>query len=96
MGSNDRSRANLPIPARPYAGVTTYDARDLDTSFPPIEPIRPPEGAPNVLLILIDDAGFGSNSAFGGTPRTPNFERLAADVNAFVEDVTRLPFLPRY
>jgi len=79
MGIDETSRANLPIPARPYAGVTTYDAKDPDTSFPPIEPIRPPAGAPNVLIILIDDAGFGSNSAFGGAPQTPTFERLAAD-----------------
>jgi arylsulfatase A-like enzyme len=79
MGIDDTSRAILPIPARPYAGVTTYDAKDPDTSFPPIAPIRPPDGAPNVLIILIDDAGFGSNSAFGGPARTPTFERLAAD-----------------
>jgi arylsulfatase A-like enzyme len=79
MAFKDSSRAILPIPARPYAGVTTYDAKDPDTAFPPIEPIRPPDGAPNVLVILIDDAGFGSNSAFGGAPQTPNFERLAAD-----------------
>jgi arylsulfatase len=79
MGIDEASRANLPIPARPYGGVTTYDARDPDTAFPRIEPVRPPEDAPNVLLILIDDAGFGSNSAFGGAPQTPTFERLAAD-----------------
>ena len=66
------------IPDRPHVGVTTYDAKDPDTSFPPIEPLRPPEGAPNVLVILIDDAGFGSSSAFGGPCQTPNFERLAA------------------
>ena len=63
---NESSRAILPIPDRPYAGVTTYDAKNPDTSFPPIEPLRAPDGAPNVLVILIDDAGFGSNSAFGG------------------------------
>ena len=79
MSVNESSRAILPIPARPHSGLTTYDAKDPDTSFPPIEPIRPPAGAPNILLILIDDAGFGSNSAFGGAPRTPTFERLAED-----------------
>ena len=79
MGINDSSRAILPIPARAHTGLTTYDAKDPDTAFPPIEPVRPPDGAPNVLLILIDDAGFGSNSAFGGAPHTPTFERLAAD-----------------
>ena len=39
--------------------------------------IMPPEGAPNVLLILIDDAGFGSNSAFGGVVPTPALDKLA-------------------
>jgi hypothetical protein len=70
-------RQILPIPDRQHVGVTTYDAKDPDTSYPPIEPLRPPEGAPNVLVILIDDAGFGSSSAFGGPCQTPNFERLA-------------------
>ena len=79
MGINASSRAILPVPDRPYAGVTTYDAKNPETSFPRIEPIRAPSGAPNVLVILIDDAGFGSNSAFGGPCRTPTFERLAAD-----------------
>jgi arylsulfatase A-like enzyme len=72
-------REVLPIPDRPHVGVTTYDAKDPATSFPPIEPLRPPEGAPNVLVILIDDAGFGSSSAFGGPCQTPNFEGLAAN-----------------
>jgi arylsulfatase A-like enzyme len=72
-------RSVLPIPDRTHVGLTTYDAKDPDTSFPPIEPLRPPEGAPNVLVVLIDDAGFGSSSAFGGPCQTPNFERLAAN-----------------
>ena len=45
---------------------------------PAIEQLRPPKGAPNVLVILIDDAGFGASSAFGGPCQTPNAERLAA------------------
>ena len=44
MGINETSRAILPIPDRPYAGVTTYDAKDPDTAFPPIKPLRPPAG----------------------------------------------------
>jgi arylsulfatase A-like enzyme len=70
-------REILPIPDQPYAGLITYDAKDPDTSFPPIEPIRPPEGAPNVLIILIDDVGFGASSAFGGPVSTPTADRLA-------------------
>ncbi len=72
-------RENLPIPDVPAIGLTTYDAKDPDTSFTPITPLRPPEGAPNVLIVLVDDAGFGSSSAFGGPCRTPTFERLGSE-----------------
>ena len=58
--------------------MTTYDAKDPDTSFPPIEPLLPPAGAPNVLVVLLDDVGFGASSAFGGPCHTPTAERLAA------------------
>src|SRR4051794_28299489 len=73
------ARTVLPMPHRPHIGLTTYDAKDPDTAFPPIEPLRPPEGAPNVLIVLLDDAGFGSSSVFGGPCATPTFERLAAE-----------------
>ena len=72
-------RSHLPIPEVPKFGLTTYDAKDPDTRFPPIEPLRPPAGAPNVLLVLLDDVGFGAASAFGGPCHTPAFEKLAAD-----------------
>lgn len=68
----------LPIPDRPAPGLTTYDAKDPDTAYPPIEPLLPPEGAPNVLIVLLDDVGFGASSAFGGPCDTPNAEKLAA------------------
>ncbi len=76
---DDLARHNLPIPHREHVGLTTYDAKDPDTSYPPIEPLRPPEGAPNVVVIMIDDAGFGSSSAFGGPCNTPVADRLAAN-----------------
>ena len=69
----------LPIPDQPYLGHLTYDAKDPDTSFPPIEPLLPPEGAPNVLIVLLDDVGFGAASAFGGPASTPTAERLQRD-----------------
>jgi Sulfatase len=72
-----QQRAILPMPDRPHVGLTTYDAKDPNTKHPPIEPVRPPGGAPNSLLILLDDVGFGASSAFGGSCETPNFERLA-------------------
>ena len=67
----------LPIPDQPYEGLITYDAKDPDTSFPPIEPLRPPAGAPNVLVVLLDDVGFAASSAFGGPCATPTAESLA-------------------
>ncbi|HEX2455937.1 MAG TPA: arylsulfatase [Vicinamibacterales bacterium] len=67
----------LPIPDAAHVGLTTYDARDPNTKYPPIKPLRPPAGAPNVMIVLIDDVGFGASSAFGGPCNTPNFERLA-------------------
>ena len=51
-------RSVLPIPDAQFVGLTTYDARDPHTKYPPIRELRPPENAPNVLIILIDDAGF--------------------------------------
>jgi len=75
---DDVAREVLPIPDRKPVCLTTYDAKDPDTKFPPIRPLRPPAGAPNVLIILLDDVGFGASSAFGGPCRTPTAERLAA------------------
>src|SRR5512147_2838805 len=72
-------REILPIPDIPHVGLTTYDAKDPDTQYPPIEPLRPPKGAPNVLIVLIDDTGFGASSAFGGPVHMPTAERLAAE-----------------
>ena len=72
------SRSSLPIPDRPGPGLVTYDAKDPDTSFPPIEPLLPPDGAPNVLVILLDDVGFGATSTFGGPVDTPTADRLAS------------------
>lgn len=77
MATDKEARTVLPIPDMPRTGLVTYDAKDPDTRFPPIEQLRPPKGAPNVLVILIDDAGYGSSSAFGGPCQTPNAERLA-------------------
>jgi arylsulfatase A-like enzyme len=71
------SRTILPIPDRGHVGLTTYDAKDPDTKFPPIEPLRPPKGAPNVLIVLLDDVGFAASSAFGGVINTPTAEQLA-------------------
>lgn len=72
-------RQILPIPDQAHFGLTTYDAKDPDTHYPPIRDLRPPAGAPNVLIVLLDDVGFGASSAFGGPCYTPTFEKLASE-----------------
>src|SRR6202051_1985026 len=76
---DDIQRTVLPIPDQSRTGLVTYDAKDPDTKFPPITPLRPPKGAPSVLIVLLDDVGFAASSAFGGPCNTPTAERLAAD-----------------
>ena len=80
MTASELSRSVLPIPQRGHVGLTTYDAKDPDTAFPPITPLRPPEGAPNVLIVLIDDAGSSGwpVGGCGSTASTPQrFARRA-------------------
>ena len=73
-----RHRSHLPMPNTGKKGLITFDAKDPASKFPPIERLRPPKGAPNVLIVLIDDVGFGATSAFGGPCQTPAAEKLAA------------------
>jgi len=77
--SNSKQREILPIPDRAYAGFMAYDAKDPDSKFPPIQPLTPPDSAPNVLIVLIDDVGFGASSVFGGPCQAPTAERIAKD-----------------
>jgi arylsulfatase A-like enzyme len=78
-GGTDSHREILPVPDRRHVGDVLYDAKDPEAKFPPIRPLRPPEGAPNVLIVLLDDIGFGASSAFGGPCQTPTAERLAGE-----------------
>jgi arylsulfatase len=77
--TDETPRDDLPIADRPFEGTLPFDAKDADAAFPAIEPLRPPAGAPNVLVILLDDVGFAASSAFGGPCATPTAERLAGD-----------------
>lgn len=68
---------SLPRPDFHFKGQVGRTYQDSDPpTFPQV--VRPPKGAPNVLLILIDDAGYGQFSAFGGGVPSPNVEKLAA------------------
>ncbi len=70
-------RGILPIPDLPSKGKMALDARDAE--FPPINPLRPPKGAPNVVLVLLDDMGFGAPSVTGGPCNMPALQHVADD-----------------
>ncbi|MEM9105011.1 MAG: arylsulfatase [Pseudomonadota bacterium] len=72
-----RDGSVLPIPAAPFEGhiERTYDGSQQD--YP--QPLAAPEGAPNIVLILIDDLGFGQPGTFGGPVPTPAMDALAQD-----------------
>jgi arylsulfatase A-like enzyme len=65
----------LPNPPPPFGGVINLSATDSKPYWPPT--IVPPKGAPNVLLIMTDDAGYGVSSTFGGVIPTPTLDRIA-------------------
>ena len=65
----------LPNPPSKFGGVINLDAKDSKSYWPPN--IVPPKGAPNILLIMTDDQGYGISSTFGGVIPTPNMDRLA-------------------
>lgn len=70
-------RSTLPIVAPPPAVVTELDARNAKA--PPRFEVTAPKGAPNVVIVLIDDIGFGHSSAFGGPINMPTLEKLASN-----------------
>jgi arylsulfatase A-like enzyme len=72
-GTLDRSV--LPIHEPGVTTIKELDARDAKA--PPRFEVRAPEGAPNVVIVLIDDIGFGASSSFGGPIRMPTLEKMA-------------------
>ena len=76
-GDGEIDRTILPIVPPKYEPITELDARKAKAP-PPFE-IKPPEGAPNVVIVLIDDIGFGATETFGGVIETPTLSRLAEE-----------------
>ena len=74
-GKLDRTVLPIPEPKRPL--YTELDARNVKA--PPRFEVKAPPGAPNVVIVLIDDLGFGAPSTFGGPIATPTLDRLAQD-----------------
>ncbi len=71
------NRSKLPIKEPTYPAITILDARKAKA--PPRFQVKAPEGAPNVMVVLIDDQGFGVASAFGGPVKEPVLDRLASE-----------------
>jgi arylsulfatase len=76
MGKFNPDRTKLPIPDPPFGGVIgrTMDSSQPDWSI--VAPVKPPADAPNVLVVLVDDAGFGNTDTFGGPIATPTMTRV--------------------
>ena len=70
-------RTVLPRPPQPFEGVTKRTLEGSVASY--TQPVKAPPDAPNILLVLIDDAGFGNPSTFGGPVAAPTFDKLAAE-----------------
>ena len=76
MGKFSPDRSVLPIPDRAFGGTAGRTLKDSVADWTMIPGPKAPEGAPNVLIVLIDDAGYGAPETFGGPIRTPNFTRV--------------------
>src|SRR4051794_6730727 len=63
----------------PFKGVVNVDVRDSVPDWDPFQPPTAPDGAPNVLYIVLDDVGFGAIGCYGGPIETPNIDRIAAE-----------------
>jgi arylsulfatase A-like enzyme len=74
-GQAASGRSSLPAPDPRFEGKIGQTYKDSTPSYP--QPVKAPKGAPNVLLILLDDVGFGMASTFGGPVATPNLDQLA-------------------
>jgi arylsulfatase len=85
FGTITGARAQTPISSRtvlpiPQAKIVSPPALDARNARPPtIQPLRAPQGAPNIVIVLIDDMGFGASSAYGGPCNMPVAERLAQE-----------------
>ena len=71
------NRTKLPIRDAPFKGARGRTLKDSKPDWAITASVRPPEGAPNVLLVLIDDAGFGNPSTFGGPVADADADALA-------------------
>src|SRR5437879_1795885 len=77
LAAQQMDRTVLPVPEPQPPTITELDARNAKA--PPRFEVKAPKGAPNVVIVLLDDIGFGQPSAFGGPARMPTLDKLAAE-----------------
>ncbi|MDI9915375.1 arylsulfatase [Rhodococcus sp. IEGM 1379] len=75
--SDRRSGETLPLPLPPFRGLVGTDYSNSEADFP--ESVTPPVSAPNVVVVLLDDVGFGQPSAFGGSIHMPALDRVSGN-----------------
>ncbi len=75
LASGAAAQEVLPRPEQPFGGKIGLRPSESVKDFP--KEVEAPKGAPNILLIMTDDVGFGASSTFGGPIPTPTFDRLA-------------------
>ncbi len=78
-------RRVLPATAPAFAGKIGQTYKDSTPDWQPVAPLQAPKGAPNVLLIMLDDVGYGQLGAYGSSIRTPNIDRLATQGVRFTD-----------
>ena len=83
FAATTRAQDVLPRPEQPFKGHIGRTVEESTKDFP--QEVKAPKGAPNVLLILTDDVGFGASSTFGGPVPTPTMDRLARDGLRYTE-----------
>jgi arylsulfatase A-like enzyme len=73
------------VVTEPFKGTINVDIRDSEPDWTPFEPPKAPDGAPNVVYIVLDDVGFSAMSCYGGPIETPNIDRIAGDGVRFTQ-----------
>jgi arylsulfatase len=83
--ANTLDRTILPPPAPQFGGTIGNTYKDSVPDWKPALPLNAPEGAPNILLIVLDDVGYGQLGAYGGPIATPHIDKLAASGLQYVD-----------
>lgn len=84
-------RSQLPLPEPPFQGKIGKTYQDSEAAWPELP--APPEGAPNVVIILLDDVGFGQVSTFGGPVPTPNLDNVITITGSAISWLPHLSML---